>query len=891
MTDLRAQLQDGLRGSYTIERELGRGGMATVYLAQDLRHDRPVALKVLRPELASSLGPERFQREIRLAARLQHPHILSVHDSGETAGQLWFTMPFVEGESLRDRLRRERQLPVEDALRIATEAARALDYAHQHGIVHRDIKPENILLTRDGSTLVADFGIARALAGDDDHLTQTGLSVGTPAYMSPEQASGDKALDARTDVYSLGTVLYEMLAGEPPFTGPTAQAIIARRLTEPAPSVRRLRPSVPESVDETIRRALAPLPADRFGSIAEFGRAIASPTGSATRTQVVTPAASPELSPAAVPSPGPRPRRVPLAAVTLGIGFVLGLGILFGWLRRHGEEPSGSAGPRLLAVLPFDNLGDSADEYFADGITDEVRGKLASLPGLKVIASTSASQYRHSGKSPQQIAKELGVPYLLLGKIRWEKHADGSSRVRVSPELVQVSEGSAPTTRWQRAFEASMTDVFQVQADIAARVAEALNLALADSTQQQLAVKPTSNLAAYDAYLRGVELLNRGGNPVSLPRAVQQFQQAVALDSTFAPAWAKLSEATSYLAVISAPTPALARQSLSAANRALALAPGLPEGHLALGDHYRRIEADYERALKSYQAGERPGAPNADLLRGQGQAEEALGRWDAALDHERQAYALDPRSSATASVLSASLRRAGRYPEALEAANRAVALAPTNLQVLLDKVMVYLVQGDLASARALLQTPPPGLQPTEVAAYMGEYQELYWVLTPELQDLMLRLPPSAFGDDRGAWGLALAGLYWVRGDKAHARIYGDSARIGYEEQAKSAPRDPQIQALLGVALAYAGHPAEAVKAGIRATELAPIERRPTVGAYIKHQLARIYLVTGQPDKAIDELEELRKFRYDLTPAWLRIDPTWDALRKNPRFKRLVEGTA
>jgi serine/threonine protein kinase len=271
MTDLRSRLQEGLQGTYTIERELGRGGMATVYLAQDLRHDRPVALKVLLPELASTLGPERFQREIRLAARLQHPHILTVHDSGETGGQLWFTMPYVEGESLRDRLRRERQLPIEDALRIATEAARGLDYAHQHGIVHRDIKPENILLTRDGSTLVADFGIARALAGDE-HLTQTGLSMGTPAYMSPEQASGDKNIDARTDVYSLGTVLYEMLAGEAPFTGPTTQAIIARRLTEPVPSVRRLRPNVPESVDEAIRRSLAPIPADRFGSVAEFAR-------------------------------------------------------------------------------------------------------------------------------------------------------------------------------------------------------------------------------------------------------------------------------------------------------------------------------------------------------------------------------------------------------------------------------------------------------------------------------------------------------------------------------------------------------------------------------------------------------------------------------------------
>src|SRR5690349_1400869 len=255
MTDLRAQLQAGLGGSYTLERELGRGGMATVFLARDLKHDRPVALKVLHPELAASLGPDRFLREIKLAARLQHPHILTVHDSGETGGRLWFTMPFVEGESLRDRLRRERQLPVDDALRIAREAAQALQYAHSHGVIHRDIKPENLLLTDDGNTLVADFGIARGResGGGEEKLTDTGLVVGTPAYRSPEQASGDRTLDARSDVYSLGSVLYEMLAGEPPFAGPTMQAMIVKRLTEPPPSVRGARPAVPDTVDQAIR--------------------------------------------------------------------------------------------------------------------------------------------------------------------------------------------------------------------------------------------------------------------------------------------------------------------------------------------------------------------------------------------------------------------------------------------------------------------------------------------------------------------------------------------------------------------------------------------------------------------------------------------------------------
>jgi serine/threonine-protein kinase len=282
-----------------LDRELGRGGMATVYLAQDLRHDRPVALKVLHPDLARTLGPERFQREIRLAARLQHPHILTVLDSGDAAGRLWFTMPFVEGESLRDRLTRERQLPVEGALRIATEAARALEYAHKHGVVHRDIKPENILLTADGSTLVADFGIARALAAEGERLTETGLAIGTPAYMSPEQAAGDRAIDARTDVYSLGAVLYEMLAGEPPFTGPTAQAIIAKRFSGEVPRVRHARSSVPPAVDEAVTRALAPVAADRFESVGAFARAL----GTDAATTIPIPPPPPAPAPPSPPSP------------------------------------------------------------------------------------------------------------------------------------------------------------------------------------------------------------------------------------------------------------------------------------------------------------------------------------------------------------------------------------------------------------------------------------------------------------------------------------------------------------------------------------------------------------------------------------------------------------
>jgi eukaryotic-like serine/threonine-protein kinase len=347
VANLRTVLEQNLADRYRLERELGRGGMATVYLAHDLKQDRSIALKVLPPQLAATVGPERFQREIRLAARLQHPHILTVHDSGETAGQLWFTMPYVEGASLRDRRDREKQLPVEDALRIVREAALALEYAHQHGVVHRDIKPENILLTHDGSTLVADFGIARAIRGEAEQLTETGLAVGTPADMSPEQAAGERDLDARLDVYALGCVLYEMLAGEPPFRGPTPQAVLMRVMTETPRPIHPLRESVSELLDAVIARAMARTPADRFPSMTALTQALAS--------VVITPTGAPSDATPVRPDRAPRGgqgllwllQRRPLFAM-LALGFALGLGALLAWRRTHGD----TGGPRLVAVLP-----------------------------------------------------------------------------------------------------------------------------------------------------------------------------------------------------------------------------------------------------------------------------------------------------------------------------------------------------------------------------------------------------------------------------------------------------------------------------------------------------------------------------------------------------------
>jgi TolB-like protein/tetratricopeptide (TPR) repeat protein len=871
MAEQLARLQSAFADHYTIERELGRGGMATVYLAHDLKHDRSVALKVLHSELAATLGPDRFQREIKLAARLQHPHILTVLDSGEAGGQLWYTMPFVEGESLRDRLNRERQLPLEDALQLTWEVADALGHAHDHGIIHRDIKPENILLSQ-GHALVADFGVARALQNAGaEKLTETGMAVGTPAYMSPEQASAERDLDARTDIYSLGCVLYEMLAGEPPYTGPSAQAVIAKRFSEPVPHIRTLREIVPEAIEQAITKALAKTPADRYATAAEFAEAL-------RRVGAVRPA-RPTAQLASLRLLGQRP----LFAM-LVIGFLLGAGVLFAWRRTHtnGEH----ATPTRLAVLPFENLGAPADEYFADGITDEVRGKLAMLPGLAVIARTSSAQYKKTLKSTVQIAQELGVGYLLTATVRWETGAGATRRVRVSPELVEIN-GRAPTTKWVQSFDASLSDVFQVQTDVAARVAQALDVALSVGLERRLAERPTQNLAAYDAFLRG-EAASAPNDPISLRHALTYYEQAVALDSTFVQAWARLAWAQALLYYLGTPTPARAEAARRAAERTFALAPNRPEGRIALAVYYLAVIGDRPRALAEASTALKLAPASVPALTLVASEEIGLARWEAARAHLEQALRLDPLDIRATTWLVQTLLLTRHYPEARQACGRGLALSPTRLPLLQYNAIAALGQGDLAAARTGLRAAPKEVD-TALVAYMATYNDLMWVLDDAQQALLLRLGPRVFDGDRGTWGIVFAQTYALRGDVDRSRAYADSARVAYEQQLRATPGNEVLHAELGLALAYLGRKAEAIREGERSVTIMPLTRDAFAGAYVQHQLARIYLVVGDKEKALDRLEPLLHMPYYLSRAWLPIDPNFASLRGNPRFERLVAG--
>ena len=399
---IQARLHASLGETYAVTRLIGVGGMAMVFQAVDMKHTRQVAIKVLRPELAQSLGAERFLHEIQIVAQLQHPHILPLYDSGEADGLLYFVMPYVEGETLKDKMVRERQLEFRDALHIAGQVASALNYAHDRGVLHRDIKPENVLIS-GGEAIVADFGVARAVtAASDDRFTDTGLAVGTPAYMSPEQASGG-AIDGRADIYSLGCLVYETLAGQPPFTGPSVESVVNQHVNTPAPSVAQIRREIPPPVAKAVARALAKTPADRFATAAEFGDSLQFAEAHVRLSTSHSGFEIPETT--AEPTES---RTKWLVGGAVAVLLVIAAVLTF---PRMGGN-AGLAGPIRLTVLPFQNIGAAADEYFADGITDEVTTRLAGVEGLNIIGRQSAAQYKASDKTAQQIGQELNVQYL-----------------------------------------------------------------------------------------------------------------------------------------------------------------------------------------------------------------------------------------------------------------------------------------------------------------------------------------------------------------------------------------------------------------------------------------------------------------------------------------------
>ncbi len=539
------RLRASLTNAYTIDRELGRGGMATVYLAQDCKHDRVVALKVLHPDLAASLGPDRFLREIKLAARLNHPHILPLHDSGAADGFLYYVMPYVEGESLRERLDRERLLPVDEAVHHARSIASALDYAHRQGIVHRDMKPENVMLY-EGEAMVMDFGIAKAVsAAGSETLTQTGMMVGTPAYVSPEQAAGDVNLDGRSDQYSLACVLYEMLSGERPFTGPTPQAIMSKRFTETAKPLRTVRNSVPEYVERAVTKAMSTDAGERFSTASMFAQALASGLNTPTDTQTI-------------------PQPVVSAA-------------------------------KSVAVLPFANMSaDPENEYFTDGMAEEIINALTKIQSLRVASRTSSFAFKGKNEDINEIGRKLRVSTVLEGSVR-----KMGNRLRITAQLVNVADGYH---LWSERYDREMEDVFAIQDDISQAIVKALRVILSEGEKKAIESARTDNLQAYDFYLRGRQFFEFRRK--SLEYARQMFKRSIELDPNYALAHAGIADCCSLLYMMFDARESNLKQAESASNTALQLAPDLAEAHVARGiafslsKNYGDAEREFEKATR-----------------------------------------------------------------------------------------------------------------------------------------------------------------------------------------------------------------------------------------------------------------------------------------------------
>lgn len=866
MTDIVERLQSSLADRYRIEREIGQGGMAVVYLAHDLRHHRRVAVKVMRPEIAAALGPGRFAREIEIAAQLQHPHILPLYDSGEANGVLYYVMPFVEGESLADRITREGQLPIAEALGIAREVASALGYAHAMGVMHRDIKPKNILLS-GGIAVVADFGIARAVsAAGQDRLTEPGLALGTPAYMSPEQVTGASSVDARTDLYSLGAVLYEMLVGEPPHTGPSVQAVIARRLTGDVPDIRTVRETVPLHVEQAVKRALARAPADRFSTATEFVEALDD-----RRTG--------EREIERAEATGWTPRRVSIASV----GAVLAVAALLVVVRVWGPM-GGEPEPIRLLVKPFAGLGPAEDASIADGLAEEIRVRLGRVPGLRPIARQTALQYQNTDRDVRQIGAELNVGYVLDGTIRTH-HAAGGDRLRITAELVRASDAEQ---LWANTFEGTTADVFQLQTDVARQVVEALDIALVESERQALGRTLTSDPEAYHFYLRG-NSHDRRLDVAEARLAVQMYERAIALDPGFGAAYAKLSFAHIWMYYLffdrSNERLAMSRR---AADRAAELMGQTPEVHLALGYYYYWGTVDYASAIEQFSVALASDPNDAEVLLAVGVVQRRQGDWTEATATLERAVDVDPRNAVALLNLGQSYRYVRNYAAAERIFRRSVALNPSGFLWALT-ASVRLSQGDLEGVHAVMREGEGQVGASDMVGALltiTELRPLIPLLQDDLRGALDLLSLEASRSDSVSYYMAKAESRDYRGADVAAAAYYDSARTVLERRLAARPQEARFHGELGIVYAALGRPADAAREAETAAAMLPVTQDAISGATIQYQLAQVYARTGRVEAGAAVLERLCAMPSLVSAEQLAVEPYWSSLRGQPAFRQV-----
>ena len=703
-TDLRDQLQVTLGAAYAVERELGAGGMSRVFVAQETALGRKVVVKVLPPELAGGIDVERFHREVQLAAQLRHPHIVPLLTAGEGRGLLYYTMPYVEGASLRTYLDRQGELPVGEAVKLLREVTDALCYAHRRGVVHRDIKPENILL-EDGHALVTDFGIAKALTarlGAGGAMTSVGLAVGTPTYMAPEQAAADPHVDHRADLYALGVVAYEVLTGDPPFRGHTAQQLVGAHLTQIPEPVAQYRSSIPGTLAALVMRLLEKRPADRPQSAEEVLHELDAMAVAASGGTVAAHPAEPAVQPMTV-------RRRPLGhrvALYLGLAALLGLVAYAGLAgiadRQVGRKPPSSAEgstsvqasagtPTSIAVLPFVNMSaERENEYFSDGMTEELINALSKVEGLRVAARTSAFAFKGKEADVREVGEKLRVATVLAGSVR-----RAGTRLRVTAQLMDAKQG---VQLWSETYDRELADVFAVQDELSRAIVGALRVTLAGEQDEPLVSRPTESLEAYHLYLQGRYSWNQR-TEAGLKQAVRYFERAITMDSDYAQAYAGLADAYVLLPERGPTRPAeVYPKAEAAALRALALDSTLAEAHTSLGYVLEVKEWEWQGAEQAFRRAIALNPSYATAHHWYGECLSVTGRPDEALAELERALSLDPLSPQIRAQTGLQLYRMRRYDAAIARLRNTLDLHPRSAQAHDWLGRTYLLKGMHAEA-------------------------------------------------------------------------------------------------------------------------------------------------------------------------------------------------
>ena len=857
-SDRQARLQRALGKDYRVNFLIGSGGFAEVWSVEDLKLRREVAVKVLLPDLsASSDFVERFKREAQASARLRHPNILPIYAVGEGEGLAYFTMPRVKGDSLFALLQKEGRLTLGEAVRIACDAASALQEAHEAGLIHRDVKPENIMLEGGHRrVLLMDFGIAKSLHGDDVSRTQTGIVMGTPRYMSPEQAIGERTMDARSDLYSLGIVLFEMLTGQLPFEGQNAQELIAVRLLQPPRTIRAVDHTLPESVDVVVAKALVRDPATRWQTAEEFRDALLT----ASRTEAGGNKSGP---------PPTIPRQSWLTARRKVVAFVALLGAAgFGavWTIAHSGQ-SRSDSPIVVAMMPLQALGPAEGGYFADGLADEIAQRLALTPGLAVVsrASAKAVYLGDSTRTMAEIARVLHADFVLTGSVRRDAMAADSGRVLVTTQLVRAADDIAV---WTQSYERAVTAVFDVQRDIALQVVRRLGIMVTGSADAGSG-RITGNLQAYDRYLRGLEYAQSYDEP-ALRSALDMFEQALTLDSTYALAYAQASitHGMMYRFLFDDRAVHLEYQS-EQARRALELDAQLPEAHQAMAYYHYYGEGDLGAAQREFEIAKELQPSNSQALAGLGYIARRRGSFDTASAFLEAALQLDQFSEDLMLETAYTEEYRRDYGAAAALLHRLLDQSPFRPGAygeLADLLLLW--NGDTDAAKATLLTGQ--------ARAGGRYPDRWAVV-----HLFEGEVGAALDSAKAARAmLDLPDYYLMMGDVLRiagmesARLYYDSARGQYVQLLRDYPGEPDYLAGLGKALAGVGDLRRALEYAKAAVDSAPLSKDAFWGPLYVERLAETQMLGGEVEAAARTVETLLAGPSHRSEIWFRRHPHW-----------------